>query len=129
MTTPLVEESTSAATLTTIRAFNDALNRHDVDAVMALMTEDCVFENTWPAPDGERYEGQEAVRGFWERLIADSPAAHFEVEDLFAAGDRATQCWRYTWVDAQGVAGHIRGVDVFRVREGKVAEKLAYVKG
>jgi hypothetical protein len=30
---------------------------------MTLMTDDCVFENTWPAPDGERYEGQVAVRG------------------------------------------------------------------
>lgn len=116
-------------TLTTVNAFNDALNRHDVDAVMALMTEDCVFENTWPAPDGERYEGQEAVRGFWERLIAGSPSAHFELEELFANGDRATQRWRYTWADGDGHAGHIRGVDVFRVRDGKVAEKLAYVKG
>jgi hypothetical protein len=25
--------------------------------------------------------------------------------------------------------GHVRGVDVFRVRGGKVAEKLSYVKG
>ena len=117
------------ATLQTVNAFNDALNRHDVDAVMALMTDDCVFENTWPAPDGERYEGQAAVRGFWERLIAGSPSAHFAVEDLFAAGDRATQRWRYTWVDAQGTPGHIRGVDVFRVCDGQVAEKYAYVKG
>jgi ketosteroid isomerase-like protein len=120
---------TTATTLATIDAFNDALNRHDVDAVMALMTDDCVFENTWPTPDGERYEGQAAVRGFWEHLIADSPAAHFDLEELFAAGDRATQRWRYTWVDSQGGSGHIRGVDVFRVRDGKVAEKLAYVKG
>lgn len=124
MTIPSTEE-----TLATIHAFNDALNRHDVDAVMALMTDDCVFENTWPAPNGERYEGQAAVRGFWERLIAGSPSAHFDLEEIFATGDRATQLWRYTWVDAQGNAGHIRGVDVFRVRDGKVAEKLAYVKG
>ncbi|HKG24479.1 MAG TPA: nuclear transport factor 2 family protein [Thermomicrobiales bacterium] len=121
--------STANDTLATINAFNDALNRHDVDAVMALTTDDCVFENTWPAPDGERYEGQPAVRAFWERLIAESPSAHFEIEELFASGDRATQRWRYTWVDSQDVPGHIRGVDVFRIRDGKVAEKLAYVKG
>lgn len=120
---------TTGATLTTIHAFNDALNRHDLDAVMALMADDCLFENTWPAPDGERYEGQAAVRGFWERLFAASPSANFDLEELFAAGDRATQRWRYTWVDSQGAPGHIRGVDVFRVRDGKVAEKLAYVKG
>ena len=125
----VVDPNTNAGTLATIHAFNDASNRHDVDAVMALMTDDCVFENTWPAPDGERYEGQTAVRGFWERLIAGSPAARFEIEELFGAGDRATQRWHYTWVDSDGVAGHVRGVDVFRVRDGKIAEKLAYVKG
>jgi ketosteroid isomerase-like protein len=114
----------SDETLQTINQFNDAFNRHDVDAVMALMTDDCLFENTSPAPDGERYEGQTAVRGMWERLFAASPNAHFEVEDIFAAADRAVVRWRYDWG-----SGHIRGVDVFRVRDGKVAEKLSYVKG
>lgn len=117
------------ATLATINAFNDALNRHDVDAAMRLMTDDCVFENTFPAPDGERYEGQDAVRAFWDGLIAGSPHAHFDLEELFAVGDRATQRWVYTWRDESGSTGHIRGVDVFRIRDGKVAEKLAYVKG
>jgi ketosteroid isomerase-like protein len=107
-----------------IERFNAAFNRHDVDAVMALMTDDVVFENTSPPPDGERYVGQAAVRAFWERFFAGSPRASFETEDQLAAGDRAVVRWRYSWGD-----GHIRGVDVFRVRGGKVAEKLSYVKG
>jgi ketosteroid isomerase-like protein len=117
-------DAATEATLTTIERFNEAFNRHDVDAVMALMTEDVVFENTSPPPDGERYEGQAAVRAAWEALFAGSPAAHFESEDIFAVGDRTVVRWRYSWGD-----GHIRGVDVFRVREGKVADKLSYVKG
>ncbi len=112
-----------------IRQFNDSLNRHDIDAVMALMTDDCVFENTSPAPDGERYEGQAAVRGFWERLLQNSPTAHFESEELFATGDRCVVRWRYVWTAEGGAPGHVRGFDIFRVRDGKVAEKLAYVKG
>ncbi len=32
--------------------FNQALNRQDVDTMMCLMTEDCVFENTDPPPEG-----------------------------------------------------------------------------
>jgi ketosteroid isomerase-like protein len=112
-----------------IDRFNDTFNRHDVDAVMALMTDDVVFENTSPAPDGERYEGQTAVRAFWERFFASTPSARFETEDMFTAGDRATVRWRYTWTGADGTPGHVRGVDVFRVRDGKVAEKLSYVKG
>ena len=131
MSTTMRDTTTTATTETveTIERFNAAFNRHDVDAVMALMTPDCVFENTWPAPDGERYEGQAAVRAFWERLFRTTPDAHFAAEDLFAAGDRCTVRWRYTYTGADGTARHLRGVDVFHVRDGKVAEKLSYVKG
>jgi ketosteroid isomerase-like protein len=125
----VVQDGVTAGTLATIQQFNEAFNRHDVTAIMALMTDDCVFENTSPAPDGERYEGRTAVRGFWERLFASSPQAHFATEDMFAAGDRCAVRWRYTWRDSTGKEGHVRGADVFRVRDGKVAEKLSYVKG
>ncbi len=107
-----------------IDRFNEAFNRHDVDAVMALMTEDVVFENTYPPPDGERHAGQAAVRGFWERFFESTPAARFDAEEMFTAGDRAVVRWVFNWGD-----GHVRGVDVMRVRDGKVAEKLSYVKG
>ena len=96
---------------------------------MRAMTDDCVFENTWPSPDGERHVGQEAVRGFWERFFRSSPNAAFETEETFASGDRCVVRWLYRWNGKDGSPGHIRGVDIFLVRDGKVAEKLSYVKG
>jgi ketosteroid isomerase-like protein len=119
----------SVATLAAIQRFNDAFGQHDVPAIMAAMTDDCLFEDTEPPPDGGRYVGQAAVRAYWERFFRESPHAVFETEDLFVAGDRGTVRWIYHWIDGTGMTGHIRGVDVFRVREGKVAEKLSYVKG
>lgn len=117
-----------AATRAAVDRFNDAFNRHDVDAIMAAMTGDCVFENTRPAPDGTRVEGAAAVRETWVAFFARSPHARFETEEMFVAGDRAVVRWIYRWT-RDGVPGHVRGVDVFRVRDGKVAEKLSYVKG
>lgn len=122
-------EQPPETTKTIIDRFNTAFNAHDIDAIMDAMADDCVFENTSPAPDGSRYEGQEAVRAFWEEMFRATPTAHFETEDMFVAGDRCTVRWLYTYTDAEGQRQHIRGVDVFRVRDGKVAEKLAYVKG
>ena len=78
----------TAATLAAVRRFLDAFGRHDVDGIMAAMTEDCVFENTLPAPDGERHVGQAAVRGFWERFFRETPSAAFETEEMFAGGAR-----------------------------------------
>ena len=123
------EDPTTSATLEAVRRFNEAFDRHDVDGIMAAMTEDCLFENTWPAPDGERYAGQAAVRGFWDRFFRSSPSARFSIEEIFAAGDRCAVRWRYDWTETDGRPGNVRGVDLFRVRDGKVAEKRSYVKG
>jgi len=116
-------------TLQIVRRFSDAFNDHAVDRVMELMTDDCVFENTHPKPNGKRLEGSAAVRGYWQYLFRVSPKANFATEDLFAHRDRAVLRWRYTWQTTDGRTCHIRGVDLFRVRDGRVSEKLSYVKG
>jgi hypothetical protein len=77
-------------------AFNEAFNRHDVAGMMQLMSEDCVFENTYPAPDGEAYAGKEAVTQFWQDFFRNSPHAHIEIEEIFGAGLRCIMRWRYT---------------------------------
>jgi uncharacterized protein (TIGR03086 family) len=109
--------------LAAVQRFNIAFGAKDVDAIMAAMTPDCVFEDT-TAPDGTRHAGAAAVRAAWTALFTGAPNALFTVEELFPAGDRVVQRWRYDWSD-----GHVRGVDLFTVREGRVAEKLSYVKG
>jgi ketosteroid isomerase-like protein len=115
-------------TLKTINKFNEAFNNHDVDQIMSLMTEDCIFENTRPSPDGERFEGQTAVRKVWEEMFIRSPKANFDTEEIFAFGDRCIVRWIYHWIK-EGKEGHVRGVDIIRVREGKITEKFSYVKG
>jgi ketosteroid isomerase-like protein len=109
--------------LEVVAVFGKTWDDHDLDAALELITEDCVFDTTAPAPDGARFVGREAIRGAW-RPIFDDPDAYFEAEETFAAGDRVVQRWKYRWN-----GGHVRGVDIFRIRDGKVAEKLSYVKG
>lgn len=111
-----------------VARFNAAVNGHDLDALRDAMTDDCVFENTAPAPDGARFEGKAAVLEFWARWFRNNPDARFEVEEAFTAGDRYVVRWVYRKL-RDGQPWHLRGVDVFRVREGRVAEKLAYIKG
>jgi ketosteroid isomerase-like protein len=125
----IVTTISPGSALEIVDRFNERFNAHDIEGFMALMTDDCVFENTFPSPDGERYEGQAAVRGFWEQFFRSNPAAHFDAEDAFATEDRCTVRWRYTWRQDDGSEGHVRGVDVFRLRDGLISEKLAYVKG
>lgn len=111
-----------------VERFNDAVNAHDLDAVMAMTTPACVFDGTTP-PDGDQHTGTDAVRAAWQALFDASPNATFTAEETFAAEDRVVVRWRYDWTDQDGARGHVRGVDLFRVEDGLVAEKLAYVKG
>jgi len=111
-----------------VEQFNEAFNRHDVDAIMALMTDDCVFEATGPAPDGVRHEGAGAVHGVWEELFGNTTDPRFAEEESFVCGDRGVLRWRFDWTGDDG-PGHVRGADVLRFRDGKVSEKLSYVKG
>jgi ketosteroid isomerase-like protein len=113
---------------TVIDRFNDAFNRHDADALALLLTDDTVFEDTSPAPDGRRIEGKAAVVAFWRDWFSRNTDAVFEAEDVIVSGDRAVVRWVYRKL-RNGQPWHLRGVDIFTVRDGKVAAKLAYVKG
>jgi predicted SnoaL-like aldol condensation-catalyzing enzyme len=117
------------AAMRTVLAFNDAFNRHNVPEMMKLMSDNCVFENTDPAPDGTQYSGKEAVTQFWQNFFRESHHAHIAIEEIFSLGSRCIMRWKYNWEDLEGSRGHVRGVDIFRVEEGLILEKLSYVKG
>ena len=75
------------------------------------------------APDGTRYQGYDACLTFWQALAADSTAS-FELEDTVAMGERAIIRWRFNFGDG----GSVRGVNVMRVRDGRIVEALGYSK-
>jgi ketosteroid isomerase-like protein len=111
-----------------VTRFEHNFNTYDSDALMADMTDDCVFEHVAPASVSlGRHEGQAAVREVWESLKAHFPGYRFEIEDIFGAGNRCACRWSLTWPLAEGGTGMGRGVDIFTVRDGKIAEKLTYV--
>ena len=112
-----------------VLAFKEAFNLHDVAGITQLLSEDCIFEDFVPAPDGAVYSGKEAIARYWEDFFRESPHAHIEIEEIFGFGKRCIMRWKYEWVDAAGEKGHIRGVDIVRVKKDTICEKLSYVKG
>jgi hypothetical protein len=118
--------SNSEVTLETIERFNRAFEAHRPEDLDDLIGEGCVLENTAPAPDGERYEGREACLDFWKG-IASSPSLVFKAEEISAMGDRGIIRWLLHWSEAE--ADRVRGVNIMRVRDGKIVEGLGYVKG
>ena len=67
--------------------------------------------------------------GFWETFFRESPSAHMEIENIFGLGIRCVLQWRYEWTNSAGDKAHLRGIDIFQVKEGLISEQLSYIKG
>ena len=109
-----------------LRRFNEVFLSHDPAALAELVAEDCVIERACPVRDGARLVGREACVALWTE-IATTPDAFFVLEELVVTGDRGIILWRFQ--KGQDEAGAVRGVNVMRVREGRIVEALGYVKG
>jgi predicted SnoaL-like aldol condensation-catalyzing enzyme len=109
--------------------FKEAYNRHDVAGMLGLVSDDCIFETTAPAPDGTVHSGKKAIAQFWQDLFSELPQAHIDIEEIFGLGERCIMRWRYSWVNGGGEIVHFRGVDIFLVRDSTIREMLSYTKG
>jgi ketosteroid isomerase-like protein len=114
--------SNDAAVLQAAIAFQDAWDAHDLEGTLALITDDCVFESGRPDVLGARHEGKEVLREIWAPVFANA-SGHFEIEERIVGGDRVTVLWTMVLDDRR-----VRGLDVLKVRDGKISEKLGYVK-
>jgi SnoaL-like domain len=114
----------SKETAEIMRRFTEVFLRHDPTELKNLIAEQCVIEKISPAPEGDRCVGREACIALWEG-IATEPGTHFDLEEVFAAGDRAIIRWRY-WL---GEGQSVRGVNLMRVRDSQIVEAMGYVKG
>lgn len=112
-----------------LQAFADAFNRHDVNAIMMLMTEDCVFEaSAGPDVCGTRHAGAEAVRGGFTEVWTAFPDAAWVDARHFVCGERGVSEWTFTGTRGDGTRVEVHGCDVFTFRHGKIALKNSYRK-
>jgi steroid delta-isomerase-like uncharacterized protein len=109
--------------------FADAWNRHDVDALMSMMTDDCVFNaSAGPEIDGQRSEGNEAVRTAYAAVFESFPDAHWANCRHLILGNRGVSEWTFTGTQKDGRRVEVTGCDLFTFRDGKIAIKNSYRK-
>ncbi len=112
-----------------LQAFADAWNRHDADALMSFMTDDCVFEaSAGPDVHGMAYRGREEVRAGFAEVWATFPDAHWGGARHFVCGDRGVSEWTFTGTRADGTGVEVNGCDVFTFQDGKIVVKNSYRK-
>jgi RNA polymerase sigma-70 factor, ECF subfamily len=101
-----------------VEDYMDALDRGDVDAVLAMLTEDA----TWSMPPlPQWYAGHEAITGFLERGPIRQRWRHLATH---ANGQMAVGC--YMWDDDAGTyAAHV--IDVLTLRGDRIAAITAFI--
>jgi steroid delta-isomerase-like uncharacterized protein len=112
-----------------LAAYAAAWNSHDLDAIMSMMTPDCVFETSaGPDPCGRRFVGREAVRAAIAEIFASLPDIRFIAARHFSAGDRGVSEWTMIATRPDGRRIEARGCDLFEFEEGKIHRKDSYRK-
>ena len=115
--------------LTLLDRFADAWNRHDLDALMSKMTDDCVFEaSAGPDVEGQQSKGKPAVRAAYASVFDTFPDAHWAHATHFVAGNRGVSEWTFTGTRADGTRVEVRGCDLFTFRDGHIAVKNSFRK-
>ena len=116
-------------TVQMLEQFADAWNRHDIDAIMAMMTPDCVFmTGGGPEVVGARYDGAEAVRERFIEVWTQVPDVRFENARHFVSGDRGVSQWTFTGHRTDGKRVEMAGLDLFTFRGDRIAVKDSYLK-
>jgi taurine dehydrogenase small subunit len=113
----------SEAVRALIDDYNEAWNRQDLDALCAFHAEEIVFENHTA---GERVEGAAAVRAHIGGIFERWPSLRFRGRRFYAGDDFAASEWTASARRPDGTEIEWDGVDVFPLRDGKIARKDVY---
>jgi ketosteroid isomerase-like protein len=112
-----------------VKEFMEVWNAHDVDGIMRLMTDDCVFEPSFgPAAWGHRYVGAAAVRAGVEKNFRDIPDIRWDELRHFVCPEHAVIEWRTTGTPRGGKPFDVHGLDVLTLRDGQITAKRSYRK-
>ena len=107
----------------------DGYNRHDVEAIMALFADECVFEAPrGPDPWGRRFVGKEEVARAVATRFDGIPDVHYGDGAHFVAGDRGASEWTLTGTTVGGERLEVRGCDLWTFDGDKLARKDSFWK-
>ncbi len=115
--------------LAVLEQMTAAFNHHDLDAIMALFTDECVFESPRGAePWGTRFVGRAQVREGLAARFRGIPDVHYGDDSHFVGGERGASEWTLTGTTTEGERLEVRGCDLWTFDGDRIARKDSYWK-
>jgi ketosteroid isomerase-like protein len=112
-----------------VRALTDAANRIDIDAVIALLSPDVVWEETADLPGlREVYRGRDEVRAWADELLEVTDSANNALDRVTElSGDRVfTENFLTIHGKTSGVPVELRYWALYWIKNGKIARRQVF---
>ena len=104
----------------------EAINAHDLDAMVACFADDYV--NEWPAHPQRGFQGNAQVRHNWSQIFAGAPDLRARLPRIAVDGDTVWTEWDMSGTRRDGAAFLMRGVSIFGVAGGRLAWVRFYLE-
>ncbi len=112
-----------------LQSYSDAWNEHDIDKIMAFMSQECVFETGGGVEKfGSRYTGFDEVKSRFMSVWTDFPDVRFENVSHFLSADRGCSQWTFIATQTDGLVIEVDGCDLFTFQDGKISVKSTFLK-
>ena len=110
----------------TVGRLLEAVNAHDLEAMVALFADD--YRNEWPAHPQRGFRGSEQVRRNWSQIFAGVPDLRARLPRVVVDGDSVWTEWDISGTRADGAAFGMCGVVIFGVTDGRIASARFYLE-
>jgi len=104
----------------------DAMNAHDIDALVDCFAED--YRSEQPAHPVRGFGGRDQVRANWSMIFAGVPNFSAELVRSGATGDVEWSEWRWAGDRADGNRLEMAGIIVMGVRDDRIATGSLYME-
>jgi len=103
-------------------------NNHNIEGMTQFITDNCILETIESGPNGTKYVGKREITKYWEDFFRNSRNTKLEIEEIFGSAIRCVLLWSLIWDDLEGNRRYLRGVDIYRVKNGLIEAKQSYAK-
>jgi len=108
--------------------FSEAWSGKNLDALMSLVTDDCIYAASVGPEPGETFIGRDAVRAGFAALLSYDDGGESREGRIAILGELGLAEWAYELRDASGRTIVVRGCDIFEFTGTLIRRKDAFRK-
>lgn len=121
-----MDDSGTDPTFAVVERLRDAMNEHDLEALVDVFDQDFISEA--PAHPQRTFRGADQVRRNWRQIFAGVPDLRADLLAAVVEGDTVWSEWDWSGTRRDGSAHRMRGVTIQRVKDSRAVSVRFYME-